>query len=91
MLFWNWVNQSQNALVNYFNRNAASNMSNETMAMSYAGAVGSALTIAFGLSTVNYCDSAHISCLLTRIFSVNCQLCICSTVQNLHLPQSGLQ
>jgi len=51
MLFWNWVNQSQNALVNYFNRNAASNMSNETMAMSYAGAVGSALTIAFGLST----------------------------------------
>ena len=24
LLFWNWVNQSQNALVNYYNRNAAS-------------------------------------------------------------------
>eukprot|EP00656_Telonema_subtile_P008926 TRINITY_DN14172_c0_g1_i2.p1 TRINITY_DN14172_c0_g1~~TRINITY_DN14172_c0_g1_i2.p1 ORF type:complete len:359 (+),score=81.08 TRINITY_DN14172_c0_g1_i2:70-1146(+) len=51
LLFWNWVNQSQNALVNYFNRNASSPMSNETLAMSYAGAVGSALTIAYGLST----------------------------------------
>lgn len=26
ILFWSWVNQSQNALVNYFNRNASSPM-----------------------------------------------------------------
>eukprot|EP00658_Telonema_sp_P-2_P025069 TRINITY_DN20091_c0_g1_i3.p1 TRINITY_DN20091_c0_g1~~TRINITY_DN20091_c0_g1_i3.p1 ORF type:complete len:250 (+),score=48.66 TRINITY_DN20091_c0_g1_i3:535-1284(+) len=51
LLFWNWVNQSQNALVNYFNRNASSPMTNETLAMSYGGAVGAALTIAYGLST----------------------------------------
>lgn len=51
LLFWSWVNQSQNALVNYFNRNASSEMSNETMMKSYGIAVGSALTVAFGLAT----------------------------------------
>jgi hypothetical protein len=51
LLFWSWVNQSQNALVNYYNRNASSNMTNETLAKSYAVAVGSALVVAFGLAT----------------------------------------
>jgi len=50
LLFWNWINQSQNALVNYFNRNASSSTSNETLGLSYLGAVGSALVVAFGLS-----------------------------------------
>jgi sideroflexin-5 len=52
LLFWSWVNQSQNALVNYYNRNASSPMSNETLAKSYAAAVGSALAVAFGLATL---------------------------------------
>ncbi|KAL9188671.1 hypothetical protein ACHAXT_007049 [Thalassiosira profunda] len=51
LLFWSWVNQSQNALVNYYNRNASSEMTNETLMKSYAAAVGSALTVAFGLAT----------------------------------------
>jgi sideroflexin-5 len=52
LLFWSWVNQSQNALVNYYNRNAASELTNETMMKSYSVAVGSALTVAFGLATL---------------------------------------
>lgn len=52
LLFWSWVNQSQNALVNYYNRNASSPMSNETLMQSYAAAVGAALTVAFGLATI---------------------------------------
>jgi hypothetical protein len=52
LLFWSWINQSQNALVNYFNRNASSEMSNETLLKSYGTAVVSALTVAFGLATV---------------------------------------
>eukprot|EP00529_Nitzschia_sp_RCC80_P019324 CAMPEP_0113450472 /NCGR_PEP_ID=MMETSP0014_2-20120614/5846_1 /TAXON_ID=2857 /ORGANISM="Nitzschia sp." /LENGTH=428 /DNA_ID=CAMNT_0000341809 /DNA_START=163 /DNA_END=1449 /DNA_ORIENTATION=+ /assembly_acc=CAM_ASM_000159 len=52
LLFWSWVNQSQNALVNYYNRNASSPMSNETLMVSYSAAVGSALTVAFGLATL---------------------------------------
>lgn len=51
LLFWSWMNQSQNALVNFYNRNASSPMSNETLMKSYAAAVGSALVVAFGLST----------------------------------------
>ena len=53
LLFWSWVNQSQNALVNYYNRNAASEMSNETLIKSYSVAVASAsaLSVAFGLAT----------------------------------------
>lgn len=52
LLFWSWANQSQNALVNYYNRNASSPMTNETLGKSYAAAVGSALLVAFGLATV---------------------------------------
>jgi sideroflexin-5 len=52
LLFWAWVNQSQNALVNYYNRNASSTMTNETLLYSYSVAVGSALTVAFGLATL---------------------------------------
>lgn len=48
LLFWNWVNQTQNALVNYYNRNASSPTSNETLAKSYGAAVTAALTVAFG-------------------------------------------
>ncbi|GMH74504.1 hypothetical protein TrRE_jg10162 [Triparma retinervis] len=51
IVFWNWANQSQNALVNYFNRNAASAMSDETLMKSYTGAVVGAMTVAMGLAT----------------------------------------
>ena len=52
LLFWSWINQSQNALVNYYNRNASSDMSNQTLMMSYGTAVFSALSVAFGLATI---------------------------------------
>lgn len=51
ILIWSWVNQSQNALVNYYNRNASAPMTNETLLKSYGAAVGSALVVAFGLAT----------------------------------------
>ncbi len=51
LLFWSWVNQSQNALVNYYNRNASSEMDNATLMKSYSAAVCSALAVAFGLAT----------------------------------------
>jgi sideroflexin-5 len=51
LLFWSWVNQSQNAAVNYFNRNASSPMTNTMLATSYGVAVTSSLAVAFGLAT----------------------------------------
>ena len=50
ILFWQWMNQSQNALVNYFNRSGSNEASTRALAFSYAGAVTSAISIAYGLS-----------------------------------------
>uniref|UniRef100_A0A158P822 Sideroflexin-3 n=1 Tax=Angiostrongylus cantonensis TaxID=6313 RepID=A0A158P822_ANGCA len=44
VLFWQWANQSFNALVNYTNRNAKSDL-----LVAYSTAVGGALSIAIGL------------------------------------------
>jgi hypothetical protein len=52
LLLWSWLNQSQNALVNYYNRNASSRMSNTTLCKSYAVAVASALAVSFLLATL---------------------------------------
>jgi hypothetical protein len=51
LLFWSWLNQSQNALINYFNRNASSELTTKTLLQSYSVAVGAALAVAFGLCT----------------------------------------
>jgi len=69
LLFWSWVNQSQNALVNYYNRNASSPMTNETLVRSYAVAVGSALAVALGLSTLvqKRCDPRQAKTLMKYV------------------------
>ncbi|XP_007187300.2 sideroflexin-2 isoform X2 [Balaenoptera acutorostrata] len=48
--FWQWVNQSFNALVNYTNRNAASPTSVRQMAVSYITATTAAVTTAVGMN-----------------------------------------
>ena len=50
LLLWSWLNQSQNALVNYYNRSVSSKTSsNEAIIKSYAVAVGTVLAITFRL------------------------------------------
>ena len=56
LLIWSWMNQSQNALVNYFNGPKSANDDAATaidgaLFKSYSLAVASALVVAFGLST----------------------------------------
>ncbi len=64
LLFWSWMNQSQNALVNHFNgpkidgtidreekTTMGGNVVNGRLFKSYALAVASALIVAFGLAT----------------------------------------
>ncbi|XP_063046494.1 sideroflexin-5-like [Engraulis encrasicolus] len=47
---WQWLNQSHNACVNYANRNATKPTPTSKFLQGYAGAVGSAVSIAVGLN-----------------------------------------
>jgi len=49
VIFWQWVNQSFNALVNYTNRNANVEQDNSKLVIAYVSATSSALVTALGL------------------------------------------
>ena len=49
-VFWQWLNQSHNAAVNFANRNATKPVQVSTILQGYSGAVTAAITISLGLS-----------------------------------------
>lgn len=48
-VFWQWLNQSYNLVVNHANRNASNEMSLQQMGMAYGAAVGASCSIAVGM------------------------------------------
>ncbi|MEQ2161741.1 Sideroflexin-5, partial [Goodea atripinnis] len=51
-IFWQWLNQSHNACVNYSNRNASKTAPFSKFFQGYVGAVTSAVSIAVGLNVL---------------------------------------
>mmetsp|Transcript_18517 Transcript_18517/g.40297 ORF Transcript_18517/g.40297 Transcript_18517/m.40297 type:complete len:374 (-) Transcript_18517:454-1575(-) len=51
ILFFHWMNQTQNAMVNYYNRNATQPTDTSAVVQGYLGAVTGSLGMSFGLKT----------------------------------------
>jgi len=52
VVFWQWINQSFNALVNYTNRNAKSEITNGQIATAYVSATTGAMLVSLGLNNL---------------------------------------
>jgi len=52
VVFWQWVNQSFNAFVNYTNRNAKSTITNTQIGVAYASATTAATIVSVGLNSL---------------------------------------
>ena len=48
-IFWQWINQTYNAALNYENRNASSTYTTQDIAMSYTIATSAAIGVALGI------------------------------------------
>ena len=76
VVFWQWFNQSFNALVNYTNRNANSPTSTTQLGVAYFSATFSALGTAIGLKKVLEKSSSKVLQRLVPMVAVASANCV---------------
>lgn len=52
VVFWQWINQSFNALVNYTNRNAKSTITGKQIGVAYVSSTSAAVAVSIGLNSL---------------------------------------
>lgn len=68
MIFWQWLNQSHNACVNYANRNATKPSAMSTFAQGYLCATAAAVSISVNISSTGKAKSSNLN--IIEIFKI---------------------
>ncbi|CAD5216144.1 unnamed protein product [Bursaphelenchus okinawaensis] len=88
VFFWQWANQSFNALVNYTNRNAKSPLTKKDLLTAYTSAVSGALGVAFGLKW--FCAYKKLSVAWQRLVPISA-VCVANFINIPLMRQNELK
>ena len=78
-IFWQWVNQTYNAVLNYGNRNASSNYTTNDIMKSYGYACASSISVALGIRKMLSGKTKHMKGAKLIVFNSISAFFACST------------
>jgi len=91
IILWQWVNQTYNAMLNYSNRNASSNLDMKGLGIAYGSAVTASISIGLGMRKIlsPYTKNVKGPGLLFSNFLINVTAIGCAGVLNVLIMRSS--